>query len=275
MYTDYWQLTRPPFDDVIDATGFHASETHQASLLKLRYLIEHRKGIGLLVGGTGMGKSCILRLLREQLPAHTGPVASIVFPQMAAHELLRYVAVELGADPASLAGSHAGVDASVRVLQQIFSGFAAENLHPVLILDEAHLIDDVPVLQALRLLLNFQPGSHAPMSLILSGHRELISSVRRIAQLDERVAVRCLLRPLTARETQSYIEQRLSSAGCQRAVFHPSAFQTVFELTAGVPRRINRLCDLALLVGYADDVPVLSSEHIEAVAEELTSASAD
>ena len=92
-----------------------------------------------------------------------------------------------------------------------------------------------------------------------------------MGQLEERLAVKCLIRPLSTEETTSYVSCRLEAAGATRPIFSPKAMQPLYELSGGIPRRINRLCDLALLVGFADESTEISAEQVEAVAEELTS----
>lgn len=275
MYHDYWKLDHSPFENFCDVSFFVASETHQAGLLKLRYLIENRKGIGVLVGGSGTGKTCLIQKLEAELAQTHGPFVQLAFPQMSATETLRYLAVELGGDEQRLTASDQNVDLCVREIGRQLLAFRDAGRHPVIVVDEAHLVEDADTLQALRLLCNFQPQSAAHFSLIFSGHREVLSQLKRISQLEERVAVQCLIRPLSADETQIYIEERLRIAGSNRPIFDPAACRCIFELTAGIPRRINRLCDLALLVGYADDVRNITPEQLEAVAEELTTAAAD
>jgi type II secretory pathway predicted ATPase ExeA len=268
MYERFWQLDRNPFDNEADLGGFFRSETHQATLLKLRYLIENAKGAGLLVGGTGCGKTYLTQVLAQQLGDSHGPFIHLVFPQMSASELLSYLAVELGADATSV--SAGGLDRTIREIDQVLKKFGEHERHPVIVIDEAHLIEDVQVFQALRLLLNFQQHKKCRFSLIFVGQRELLHTVRRIGQLDERLAVKCLLRPLSPDETTAYVSHRLEAAGAPRPIFEPAAMQPLYELSGGVPRRINRLCDLALLVGFADESHAISAEQVEAVAEELT-----
>ncbi len=274
MYESYWQLKQGPFDHETDAGFFHRSDTHQAALLKLRYLVENHKGIGVLAGAGGTGKTYITQILAEQLGATHGPFVHLVFPQMSASELLAYLAVELGAD-ASRVGGELGLDRTLRELEQRLVALGEAHRSPVLIVDEAHLIDDLQVFQSLRLLMNFAQQKHVPLTLILCGQPELLCTVRRIGQLEERLAVNCVLRPLTEDETSGYVTHRLQAAGCRRRIFQADALQALFELSAGIPRRINRICDLALLVGYADELRTLSASHIEAVCEELTTAVAD
>lgn len=270
MYERYWQLEHNPFDDDADLRGFYRSETHQATLLKLRYLIENGKGAGLLAGGTGIGKSFLIQVLARQLAEPFGPFVHLVFPQMSAGELLSFLAWELGAEGASSGREPAGLDRTVREIEQRLRKFNEQGRHPVIVVDEAHLIEDAQVFQALRLLLNFQQPTGSRFSLIFSGHNELFNTIRRLGQLEERLAVKCLLRPLSADETTSYVTCRLDAAGASRPIFEPAAMQPLYELSGGIPRRINRLCDLALLVGFADESTTITAEQVEAVSQELT-----
>ena len=88
-------------------------------------------------------------------------------------------------------------------------------------------------------------------------------------QWEERLGVKCLLRPFNESETAAYVEHRLRVAGSPRSIVEPDALPTLQELTDGIARRINRLCDLALLVGYAEEQPTLSASHFESVCREL------
>lgn len=269
MYEAYWQLQSNPFQCLPDARFFYRSETHENALLKLQYLIEQRQGAGLLIGSSGSGKSFLMQLLAEQLPAGGGPLVAVLFPQMSPGEFLAYLAAELDGSAAerSLSGS---LDRSIRHIQELLVSYSRRGQHPIILIEEAHLIDEIQVLQALRLLLNFQPQQGGCFSLILSGQRELLARVRRLPQLEERIAVKALLRPLSYDETLGYIQQRVRMAGGQQELFDSEALEALFELSGGLPRRINRLCDLALLVGYADSSSIVCAAQVEAVAEELT-----
>lgn len=275
MYESYWQLQHNPFDDDAELSGFYRSATHQATLLKLRYLIENGKGAGLLAGATGIGKSFLIQVLGRQLADAFGPFVHLVFPQMSAAELLAYLAVELGGAIDGAGREPAGLDRTIREIERQLRQFTEQGRHPVIVVDEAHLIEDLQVFQALRLLLNFQQRGDIRFSLIFAGQNELLNAVRRLGQLEERLVVKCLLRPLTADETIAYVSCRLEAAGASRPIFDPAAMQPLHELSGGVPRRINRLCDLALLVGFADESTTISAAQVEAVAEELTSAVPD
>lgn len=275
MYESYWQLSRTPFDNDADGAFFYRSDAHQAVLLKLRYLVEHHKGLGLLAGAGGTGKTFLALQLQRELAETHGPFVHLVFPQMSAAELLAFLAVELGAAESRVGNETGGIDRTIREIGTLLGKFADEGKHPVIFVDEAHLIDDPQIFQALRLLLNLHPQRQTPFSLILLGQPELLSTVRRIGQLEERLAFSCVLRPLSATETEEYVASRLETAGSRRRIFHRDALDALFQLSAGIPRRINRICDMALLVGYADDSQTITADQIEAVCEELTVAVAD
>ena len=273
MYESYWNLRRSPFENSNDVDFFFESDTHRTTLVKLLYLIEHRKGAGLLVGGSGSGKSYLLSVLTAQLPESFGPVVPILFPQMSAAELLGYIALQLGSG--ELGPSVNSLDRVVHYLDELLGHFRQQGRHPILVLEDAHLIEDLQVFQTLRLLMNFHPKHDGSFTLILSGQRELMSRLRRFPQLEERLAVKSLLRALNYEETLGYVAHRLEVAGCQKSMFEPSAQDAIFELSNGIPRRINRLCDLTLLVGYADGTSSISASQVESVSEELTAVVAD
>ncbi len=271
MYERYWGLSRRPFADVPDAEAFIRTDSHHAALLKLRYLVEHRLGLGLIAGEVGTGKTTVAAVLERDLPAEHRPFVNIVYPRMTATELLATLALELSGEPVSASTRAIGTDEIIRILQESLLRHAEANRSPVVFIDEAHLLDDPEVLQALRLLLNFRRPPRLDFTLILSGDLTLLPQVQRMSALDDRVAVKCVLQPLTHADVEDYVGKRLRAAGAPRPLFDEPAIRAVFELSGGIPRRINRLCDLALLIGYADSLPRITEREIDAVAEELIS----
>jgi len=123
-------------------------------------------------------------------------------------------------------------------------------------------------LNCLRLLSNLRENGVGNFSIILSGRTDLLSKVKRLKSLDQRISVRMALRPLSVSEVESYLSQRLDAAGASH-LFDAKSAQVIWELSQGVPRRINQICDLALLVGFVDQLESISSIEIEAAAEEL------
>jgi len=265
MYLSYWHLTRRPFESGIDATAYYPSETHQSSLLKLRWAVETGAAAAVLGGGSGTGKTLLVQLLRERLGEVFSPWTHLVFPQMSTTELLAYIAAEMQTE----VDPRQGLDRIVRALGRRLLDNAREGNRAVLIVDEAHLLESARALETLRLLLNFEHQGRPALTLILVGQPALMVQVERQPQLDERVLVKCLLRPLSIEETMGYVQHRLAQAGARTTIFTPAALETIHRLSHGLPRRINRLCDLALLVGYAEEQSQLTDEHVAAIAREL------
>jgi general secretion pathway protein A len=265
MYESYWQLDQKPFENTADLQFYFPGETHQAALLKLRYAVENRRGGALLPGAAGTGKPYLLAMLRESLDDSYPPFIHLVYPQMAPAELLAYLADELDGG----ANSSSAVHESVRRIQTALRQNAEKGRHAVVVIDEAHLLESSPILETLRMLLNFGPEGKTGMTLILAGQPGILPILDRTPQLEERLGVKCLLRPFTAHETGQYAAHRLQVAGAARPIVTSEAVPTLFELTRGVARQINRLCDLALLVGFAEEQHALSAAHFEAVCREL------
>jgi type II secretory pathway predicted ATPase ExeA len=137
------------------------------------------------------------------------------------------------------------------------------------VIDEAHLLDEPRALEALRLVLNFETDSRPNLTLVLVGQPVLLAQLDRMPSFEERIGVKCLLRPFTIDETAAYVHFRLQAAGAKKTIFEPDAFPILHELTHGLPRKINRLCDLALLVSFAEERTTIGPLQLEAVAEEL------
>jgi general secretion pathway protein A len=118
-------------------------------------------------------------------------------------------------------------------------------------------------------LLNFEWNGRPGMTLLLVGQTGLLPMLDRVPQLEERLGVKCLLRTFRESETAEYVAHRLQLAGANQPIFEEDALPALHNLTQGVARRINRLCDLALLIGYAEEWPSISAGHLESVSQEL------
>jgi general secretion pathway protein A len=268
MYETYWNFSEKPFENGWDSRFYYPSEAHQGALLKLRYGVENQRGLVVLSGAAGTGKTMIVQSLLAQLPESQRPAVHVIYPLLATGEMLAYLAGRLGAP----AGAGRTADISVERLESVLAENSRRGRHAVVVVDEAHLLAD-EVLEALRLLLGFGQAGRPCLTVILVGEPPLLTRLDRMPSVEQRVGIKSLLRPLDLEETASYVAHRTTAAGADQPIFHPEAVQSVFELTGGVPLRINRLCDLALLVGFAEECGTITAEQIDLVAGELVTVS--
>lgn len=267
MYERYWQLNHRPFEDVFDTQYFFASAEHQAVLLKLRYAVENRRAAAVVCGPAGVGKTLLMHSLARQLPEAYAPFAQLAFPQMQAEQLVAYLADRLcGVD------ERGDVRHSLERIEKHLAENAQRGKHAVVVIDEAHVLVETGALETVRLLTNLHDGGRPLLTVILCGLPRLLPALDRAAELEQRFAVRCLLPRLTDAETQDYVQHRLATAGAAQEIFDGSALRALHELSQGAPRRINRLADLALFVGFAEQRSTICAQNIEAVAAELSAA---
>lgn len=272
MYEEYWQLATKPFEPNTAEPFRYNSSSQQAALHKLRYAVESRRGAALLAGPSGAGKTLLTAVLSEQLGDSVSKFVRVVFPLMTSRDFLVYLAEQLGAPPAD-PPQHT-VEESLRRLEFAFQENTRRSQHAVIVVDEAHLLEDSGLLETLRLLLNLQAEGRAVFTLLLLGQTSLLSAMQRYATLDERLDMKMLLQPFTAEETAAYITHRLQAAGATREIFAPDALQTAHQLSGGIPRQLNRLCDLALVVGFAARQHTIDAAQLHSVNEELVTISA-
>ncbi|MEM8733086.1 MAG: AAA family ATPase [Planctomycetota bacterium] len=272
MYETHWNLNARPFENRAQDAFYYPAETHQAAVLKLRYAIENRRACAMLCGPSGIGKSLLVEAIDRQLSPEFTPFCHVVFPTLNSEQLIRYVVDYVcpeSGDPRSETANDL-----VR-----FESFLHENMekgrHAVVVIDEAHLLENANLLEPLRLLLNIgatQSPGEAAWTLVLVGQPTLLSQVERNLALDERLSVKCMLNRFLPDETASYIQHRLIAAGATaERIFNAEAIERIHQVTEGVPRRINRLCDLALMVGFAEDQDSISAEIIDNVHNDLAS----
>ena len=158
MYLDYWQLTSKPFEPGASRTTFYPCESHEAALLKLRYAVENRRGAVLLAGPSGVGKTSLVQLFGSELRDEFRPQVHVVFPQMSSRDLLVYLAEQLERRPPRIHATQSR-KASAGSKPQLRHNVELGQ-HAVVVVDEAHLLEDCGALETLRLLLNFESAGH-------------------------------------------------------------------------------------------------------------------
>jgi len=244
VYSAHWGLSGPPFQNVPDPRFFCPLPAHQEILAKLVYVVESGKGGALLTGEAGCGKSTLSRTFVVQLDAERYDVGLVLNPSLPSDELLYEITAQLGVSPATPDRA-----ALLRALNDHLLASAQRGKVTVLILDEVHTIKDENTFHDLRMLLNVQLNDRQPVTLILLGQPGMREVIARHRSLDQRLALRLNLGPLSEAETALYIDFRLKKVGGTRRLFTDDAIRMIHGETAGIPLSINNLCDLCLYEG--------------------------
>ena len=247
MYSSCFGLNENPFSIAPDPLYIYMSEHHREALAHLQYRINVAGGFVLLTGEVGAGKTTLCRSLLEKLPEGVD-IAFVLNPKVSAIELLETICDELHIEHPE--------ECSIKVLIDRLTAYLLEanarGCKTVLIIDEAQNLS-IDVLEQLRLLTNLETNRYKLLQIVLLGQPELLHILNRqeMRQLSQRITARCHLGPLVAGEIIPYVQHRLQVAGCSRQLFPETLSKTLWQLTGGIPRLINLVCDRALLGAYA------------------------
>ena len=266
MYTEHFGLHSKPFNLVPDPSFLYLSPNHKRALTMLEYGLMSHAGFTVVTGEIGAGKTTLIRTLLEKMGDDV--VLGLINNTHASFgELMVWVLDAL--DIESVATDNAGRyrDYINFVVEQHVLGKRV-----VLIVDEAQNLS-VQALEELRLLSNVNIDSDIFLQLILTGQPELIDKLNQpeLEQFAQRIGVEFHLKALSFPETQKYIEFRLKTAGATRHIFSNEACAVIYCYSEGVPRRINNLCDFALVYAFADDKETVDADTVLAMMKEKKS----
>jgi len=269
MYESYWGLKEKPFENTPDPRFFYYSSQHEESLYRLLYAVKEQKGAAMLTGIFGCGKTLLGRTILRELGKDIYRVAFLTNPQLEYIELIMAIANSLGARDLPMKKTEVLTNVVLESISTILENNMKDNKKTVVIIDEAHVITDKHVWEGLRLLLNFQTEDRFLLTLLLLGQPELKDNVDSNKQLSQRIAVRCHLGALNQDDAAKYINHRLNIAGAAKHMFSEEAVNLIFTKSGGIPRRINQICDLALLTGFGRKAAKIDTEIISEVTKDL------
>ena len=260
MYEQFYGLTDKPFSLTPNPRFVYYSKQYREAESQLLYGISNREGFMLLTGQPGTGKTTLCRDLLEKLDREKSQSALIFNPFLSGVEMLAALLTEFGIIVPPGATRKDLLDR----LNQFLLAQLALGRSCVAIFDEAqHLSPEF--LEQIRVLSNLETDQEKLIQIILAGQPELLDKIRTplMAQLDQRVSIRCALADLDEEETDRYIHHRLNVAGARGQIrFAPKAVAEIYHASHGVPRLINLVADRALLAGYAAQTRDIQPEHV-------------
>jgi len=249
-----------PFQNVSTPETYFPSSLHEEARGRIFYAISYDKGGVLFTGEVGMGKTTVGKVVINRLADKDIKVGLIANPTLEMNDFLREILFRFGIKTPPMSK----FDLIHKIHDLLTLNFRSGK-KTVLLIDEAHLITDKTILEEIRLLLNFQYNDKFLMTLILIGQPELRKIIRAIPPLEQRLAIKFHLKHLPFTDTKNYVFYRLKQAGAKDPIFTTDALKLIHQYTHGVPRRINQLCDLSLLVGFSEKKYCVDSKIVEKV----------
>ncbi|MDX1692701.1 MAG: AAA family ATPase [Ketobacteraceae bacterium] len=268
MYESFFGLKETPFSIAPNPHYLYMSKQHNEALAHLVYGVGREGGFVLLTGEVGTGKTTICRCFLEQIPENTD-VAFILNPKLSSDELLATICDELSVP---YIGDSMTIKDYVDYINSRLLSTHAKGRHTVLIIDEAQNLAP-EVLEQLRLLTNLETHEKKLLQIVLLGQPELQDMFQRkeLRQLAQRVTARFHLDALKMEEIEPYITHRLAVAGAAdpRAIFPRKTLKSLYQITKGIPRIINLVCDRAMLGAYTKSQRYVDPQTLKSAAEEV------
>jgi len=258
----YFSMTSDPFSRDLDPSKLLRLPGIEDSLASLSFFCE-RRGIGVLVGKSGSGKSCLIRLLVQALPPGLFKPVYICHSTVSLSEFYSHIAAALDLPSR---GRRAVLFRAVH--EHVITLHRSNKIHPVLIIDEAHCLSN-DILIELRQLLNFQYDSETCMSVILCGQEELLARMRLslLESLANSVTTTVVMKTLTQDETATYLEERLKQVGARSNLFSLPAIRAIHNASHGNMRALNAIASAALLKAWRAKSETVESEYITSMIE--------
>jgi general secretion pathway protein A len=264
MYNEYFGFLAPPFSATPDSRIFYDNELYREAFANLRYGIEWRKGLIVLSGEVGTGKTTLLDKIIRDLGS-TIQVIFISYDQLNSTELIQLVSRELG-----MFSDQDRVSSIEQLRQYLIAQFRRRRIVALLI-DEAQNLSD-ETFESIRFLTNFQYGGEKLLQIVLTGQPELQTRLNqpKLHHLKQRIVIHSRLTPLTNDEVSRYISFRVRGAGFRgKDLFDAEVLADISLFSSGIPRLINIICDNALLLAYAEGRKTVTTEIVQEVARDL------
>jgi general secretion pathway protein A len=271
VYKNFYNLTRNPFDLTPDPTCFVPTVRHNEALAALYYGIRRHKGVVVVTGEVGTGKTLMLRCLLQLFKESSEIAYAYLFNcRLSTHEFLHYTAADFGLK----VDQNQSKGTLLLELSQYVTSRGLQGLTTVLVVDEAHNLS-TELLEEIRLLSNLETNDDKLLQIVLVGQPELDVKLDsfELRPLKQRIALRAHLAPLDEVDTDRYIVERLTIAGGgtmrTTPLFSPEAVKVIHQYSKGYPRLINTICENSLITGYAQQLQTIPPEVVLGVARDF------
>jgi type II secretory pathway predicted ATPase ExeA len=265
-FLEFYQLKEHPFANAVDTRFYYNSTQHADAVVRIKYAIETMKGLAVVVGDVGTGKTTLARRLLDELDENKYEAALLVVlhSSVTADWLMKKIAIQLDVENPR--------DTKIELLGQIYERLVKiheQGLKAVVLIDEVQMFQSQEIMEEFRGLLNMEISGGKLITFVFFGlpHMEDVLSLDE--PLKQRVAVRYKLKGFEENTTREYIDHRLKIAGCKKEIFSPDTINIIHHYSNGVPRLINTICDNALLEGFLEKKDSIANEIIESVAVTL------
>jgi type II secretory pathway predicted ATPase ExeA len=265
-YLEHYGLDREPFSNAPDARFYYNSDLHSQALLRLMYAVDSNKGLAVLVGGVGTGKTTLARRMLDNLPEdrYESSLLVMVHSGITPEWILTRIALQLGIDEP--AGDR------LKLLKQLYTRLLEiedEGRRAVVLIDEAQMLQSRELMEEFRGLLNLEIPGKKLLNIVFFGLTELEDCLALDEPLAQRVAVKYHLKSMTVETTTSYIKHRLQIAGAKEVLYDDEVIPLIHRYAGGVPRLINTISDNCLFEAYLRKMKKVDSRIAHSVAGDL------
>lgn len=265
-YLEFYELTQEPFSNAPVSRFYYGSAQHAQALMRLTHAVSNMKGLAVLVGDIGAGKTTLARRMLDSLPEeeYEAALLVIIHSGITASWLLRRVALQLGVESPA--------EEKLALLSQLYQRLVRiyeQGKKAVVLIDEAQMLASREIMEEFRGLLNLEVPERKLLSFVFFGLPEIEDNLKLDPPLAQRVALKYRLEPLRAEDTEAYVRHRLRLAGATRVPFLAPAMERIHLHSRGTPRLINTICDNALFEGFVARAREIDDKAIDRVARDL------